>query len=165
MAIYLNPREAYWFAPLQEGFQRGVLLGIQEALRKQRGEERLKKLTELGQSIAEQMDLSPTNTYVVDQPQFSLEAPQMDISPTLSVKQKIGEGLLSSSEIPSTSQPQQSSFVDVIKDPAEYAGLMYQKTLPFLAQAAGLGVNLSPAVNNMGSLLNGKESFYQLRNW
>ena len=130
------------------------------------------QLEQIGQSLADVLGLSPTNTYVINQAQFKLEQPTLDFSPTKSVKErieegllgfrapsikdKIGEGLLSTKALqnalglsPIPQEPQGASFVDVMKSPQEYTSLVYERALPLIAKGAPLGVDFSKAVSSV----------------
>ncbi len=156
MVIYLNPRENYWLAPIQQGFSRGVSLGLQEAIRRKREEEKIRQATEIAQSLVDEVDdISPTNTYITDTPDYTIEEQEIDpfkeTRERFGVREKLREGLLSSGAIKDALKldtPKSSSITDVMKSPMEYMQEVYKKTAPLLAKGAAIGLDMSDIVSS-----------------
>ena len=134
-------------SPLLDYALRKDLLAYQQSLKEQALRRRMEQAEQIGRELAQALDVSPTNTYVLGQPSFQLQAPELNISPVMGVREKIGEGLLSSGLMDSAfnvNLPQQTSFVDILKSPAEYTDALYQTALPIVTKALPLDINLSP---------------------
>lgn len=147
MAIYTTGRLGYIMAPFTEGFYRGALLGLQEALRRKRQQERVAQLEQTASELAQALDLSPTQAYALTEPNLSLEAPTLRLSQTPAIQERIGEGLLPREAIESLPTVEKTAFVDVLKPPEEYTKQVYEKTLPLLTRASALGANFAPIVS------------------
>lgn len=156
MLILSDPRVEYMqrsFALLGDVLGLWARMYLQEQLRKQRELEKMSQLEQISRSLADVLGLSPTNTYVIGQPQFKLEQPTLDFSPTTSVKERIGEGLLGTKTVGEALginlQPEGATFVDVMKSPQEYTSLVYGKALPLIARGAALGADFSKVVSSV----------------
>ncbi len=148
-------------SPLLDYALRKDLLAYQQSLEEQALRRRMGQAEQIGRELAQALDVSPTNTYALGQPSFQLQAPELNISPIMGVREKIGEGLLSSGLMDSAlnvNLPQQTTFVDILKSPAEYTDIIYQRTLPILTKGAVMNLDLSNAVT---SKINAHEKAYQ----